>query len=34
MDTQTGKMPKEPYFTAANKDARFTCLSFVEPMVE
>ena len=34
MDTQTGMMPKEPFFTGSQKDVSFTCLSFVEPMLE
>lgn len=34
MDTQTGNMPKEAYFTGANKDASFTCMTFAEPMLD
>jgi hypothetical protein len=34
MDTQAGMVPKDPFFVNKVKDASFTCLSFVEPMLE
>lgn len=34
MDTQAGMVPKDPFFENKVKDASFTCLSFVEPMLE